>query len=196
MAWTFGLQSLHALNFYGHDRRFTCEQQVSDIFVQSFTVFSLLCLFSFILVWHVLKMMFGAANVPNIIDFYFERWATHPLHYGSFSTFPVGADRPTDARERLAANFNRLYFAQDATDQAIGTVSGSVSAGERAAKQIVTCMRNQRNCPRPYRPRNDGLQPSGCQYKRVGLPNSAPIRHSAYSVSIILASLLAIKLLW
>ncbi len=96
--------------------------------------------------------MFGAANVPQIVDFYFERWATHPLHYGSFSTFPVGADLPppATARQIMGANVDRIFFAQDASDQAIGTVSGSVNAGQRAAQKLVGCLRG-RPCP-AYRP--------------------------------------------
>ncbi|XP_072037902.1 uncharacterized protein [Amphiura filiformis] len=148
-------------------------------------------------VWHVVKSMFGAANVPNIVEFYFERWATHPLHYGSFSTFPVGADRPADAMQRLAAPFNSIYFAQDATDKAIGTVSGSVSAGERAATQIASCIRNRRNCPQPYRPRNAGNRPPGCQTGWGGQGANSGSRIVVYPVAIMFASLLGFILsLW
>lgn len=95
--------------------------------------------------------MFGSANVPEIVEFHFERWATNPLHYGSFSTWPVGADTPVDAMQRIQAHVGRIYFAQDAGDKAIGTVSGSVSAGEKAARNIMACLRG-RQCPPPYRP--------------------------------------------
>ena len=140
--------------------------------------------------------MFGSSVVPNIQELYFERWATNPLHYGSFSTWPVGADRPADARERLAAHVGRVFFAQDATDTAIGTVSGSVSAGERAAKQIIRCV-NGRNCPRAYKPVNTGGRPRGCANSNLnnngGNPNSGS-RCLLQPLTMIFASILSFAL--
>lgn len=98
--------------------------------------------------------MYGQSVVGVIEEFYFERWATNPFHYGSFSTWPVGADSPVDAMERLQGAVGRLHFAQDATDVAIGTVSGSVTAGEREARKIIACMsgRGGPTCNKQYQP--------------------------------------------
>ena len=137
--------------------------------------------------------MFGSANVPGAVEFHFERWATNPLHYGSFSTWPIGANRPADARQRLAANVGRIFFAQDATDQAIGTVSGSVSAGERAAKQIVGCL-NRRNCPRQYQPRNVGnTRPPSCPTGQIPGMNGAS-HLVIYPITLIFASFLSLAI--
>lgn len=139
------------------------------------------------MVWEVLKALYGAANVPNILEFHFERWATNSLHYGSFSTWPIGAERPKDARQRLAAPVERVHFAQDATDAAIGTIAGSVSAGERAAREIIACVNGKNNqCPRPYRPTSYGARPLGC-----GVGGNSGARIVLQPLAMILASILS-----
>ena len=97
--------------------------------------------------------MFGEERVSNLEDFYMERWASDPLHYGLFSTWPVPANVPADTSQRLAAKVGRIFFANQASDANIGMTSGTIGASVRAMEQLTSCIRGE-EC-QDYRPTMD-----------------------------------------
>ncbi|XP_072050014.1 uncharacterized protein [Amphiura filiformis] len=89
----------------------------------------------------VLRNMYGDDNVPDPVEFYMSRFATDPLLYGTFPTWPIGIV-PMDAQMRLRANVGRVYFAPAGAGSAefIGIYRGSIADGEAAAEAVIGCL--------------------------------------------------------
>jgi monoamine oxidase len=82
----------------------------------------------------VYRRMFGS-KVPQPTAHLITRWATDPWALGSYSYQPVGVTE--SARRQLAAPFQRLHFAGEATiPEHAATVHGAYLSGIRAAHEI------------------------------------------------------------
>lgn len=79
--------------------------------------------------------MFGV-EIPKPSNQLVTRWATDPWSLGSYSYQPVGVTE--DARQTLAAPFDRVFFAGEATiAEHFATVHGAYISGRRAAAAIA-----------------------------------------------------------
>ncbi|XP_072046958.1 uncharacterized protein [Amphiura filiformis] len=122
-------------------------------------------------VMDVLKNMYGEENVSELEDIYFKRWASDPFHYGTFTTWPIPAQVPEDAHDRLAAKFGHVYFADDAeSEKDIGRLSGTLEATKTAMEKMIRCDEVEGgNCPDEYKvtpymecEQKDGRELYGC----------------------------------
>ena len=67
-------------------------------------------------VMDVLDMMFRDVDIPEPIDFYFQRWHSDPLFRGSYSNWPAAF--LSEHQGNLRANVDeRLWFAGEATSR-------------------------------------------------------------------------------
>ena len=93
----------------------------------------------------VLRKMFGAANVPDPIDFLYPRWSLEPWAYGSYSNWPPGTT--LEMHENLRANVGRLYFAGEATSaEYYGFLHGAYFEGQAVAQEIAGCINGNGTC--------------------------------------------------
>ena len=93
----------------------------------------------------VLRDMFGEANVPDPIAFFYPRWTTEPWAYGSYSNWPPGTS--LQMHQNLRANLGRLYFAGEATSaEYFGFLHGAWFEGQAVGQLIADCLSKGVNC--------------------------------------------------
>lgn len=103
----------------------------------------------------ILRQLYGAARVPDPIDFYIPRWTQVPWAYGSFSNWP--SNYSLLKHENLRANVDRLYFAGEAQSvQWYGYLQGAWDEGRNAGEAVAKCL--QGNCT--VQPHYDPVPPT------------------------------------
>lgn len=92
----------------------------------------------------VLRDMFGAANVPDPIAFFYPRWGSAPWSYGSYSNWPPGTT--LEQHQNLRASLHgRLFFAGEATSaEYFGFLQGAYYEGRSVADHVVDRLRGKR----------------------------------------------------
>ncbi|XP_070578791.1 uncharacterized protein [Ptychodera flava] len=86
----------------------------------------------------VLRNMFGD-DIPDASDILVSKWGIDPLHYGSYSNWPVEVSM--ESFVRLQAPVGKLYFAGEATHERYnGYLQGALLTGQDRADDILRCM--------------------------------------------------------
>ncbi|KAK8114347.1 amine oxidase [Apiospora kogelbergensis] len=90
----------------------------------------------------VLRSMFPEKVVPEPVAFYYPRWSTEEMTFGSYSNWPVGMT--LEKHQNLRANVNRLYFAGEATSaQYYGFLQGAWFEGSAVGQKIAQMISNK-----------------------------------------------------
>ncbi|KAF8539216.1 amine oxidase [Trichophaea hybrida] len=97
----------------------------------------------------VLRALYGAANVPDPIEFTFPRWTRDPLFRGTFTNWGAGVTvkQQDDMREPVGGELDReatLWFAGEHTSRKyFGYLHGAYWEGKLVAGKIADCMLRQ-----------------------------------------------------
>ncbi|KAH9837563.1 amine oxidase [Rhodofomes roseus] len=91
-------------------------------------------------VMDILETMFPEVDVPEPIDFYFQRWHSDPLFRGSYSNWPAAF--LSEHQGNLRANVDeRLWFAGEATSRKyFGYLHGAYTEGEAIGLTLAECI--------------------------------------------------------
>ncbi|KAK7924030.1 hypothetical protein PG985_006084 [Apiospora marii] len=90
----------------------------------------------------VLRSMFPDKQVPEPVAFYYPRWSTEEMAFGSYSNWPVGMT--LEKHQNLRANIGRLYFAGEAMSaQYYGFLQGAWFEGREIGETIAQMIKNQ-----------------------------------------------------
>ncbi|KZT05137.1 amine oxidase [Laetiporus sulphureus 93-53] len=89
----------------------------------------------------VLRSMFPDRDVPEPLDFYFQRWHSDPLFRGAYSSWP--ASFLSEHQGNLRANVDeRLWFAGEATSRKyFGFLHGAYAEGLDMGHTLAECIK-------------------------------------------------------
>ena len=108
--------------------------------------------------------MYGEENVSDLLEIHFERLATDPFHHGTFTHWPVPADVPVDAQERLAANVGRVFFSEQSSSDSLGFSVGDIQAATETVIKMLSCRAGE-ECEEyeetPYWPQQECAEEKG-----------------------------------